>query len=124
MADGLPQAESDDLGRYLEDTITIDRPSGFDAGAIFEFTYEAKDPIVMGLGFAAMRDVISFLRYELTDAAGAPNPLAFDGLPTAALSFGNSQSGRVLRDFLYQGFNADEQGRATGCGAGGAKDGD
>lgn len=91
--------------------IRIERPAGFDAGAIYEFVYEAKDPIVMGLGFAAMRDVISFLRYELTDAAGAPNPLAFDGLPTAALSFGNSQSGRVLRDFLYQGFNEDVSGR-------------
>ena len=93
--------------------IGIERPAGFDGGAIYEFVYEAKDPIVMGLGFAAIRDVISFLRYELTDVAGAPNPLAFDGLPTAALSFGNSQSGRVLRDFLYQGFNEDVSGRTV-----------
>ena len=91
--------------------IRIERPAGFDGGAIYEFTYEAKDPIVMGLGFAAMRDVISFLRYESTDAAGQPNPLAFDGLPTAAISFGSSQSGRSLRDFLYQGFNEDLSGR-------------
>ncbi len=93
------------------DEILIERPTGFDGGAIYEFTYEAKDPIVMGLGFTAMRDVISFLRYESSDSAGKVNPLASEGLPTGALSLGISQSGRVLRDFLYQGFNEDVAGR-------------
>ena len=91
--------------------IRIQRPAGFDGGAIYEFTYQAKDPIVMGLGFVAMRDVLSFLRYERTDTVGRPNPLAFEGLADVAISFGNSQSGRVLRDFLYQGFNEDVSGR-------------
>ena len=93
------------------DEIRIERPAGFDGGAIYEFTYAAKDPIVMGLGFAAMRDVISFLRYDSTDSAGNPNPLAFEGLPTTAISLGISQSGRSLRDFLFQGFNEDVSGR-------------
>ena len=93
------------------DEILIERPTGFDGGAIYEFTYEAKDPIVMGLGFTAMRDVISFLRYESSDSTGQVNPLASEGLPTAALSLGISQSGRFLRDFLYQGFNEDVAGR-------------
>ena len=56
--------------------ISIHRPDGFDAGAIYEFIYTAKDPKVMGLGFAATRDVVSFLRNESADASGAANPLA------------------------------------------------
>jgi hypothetical protein len=91
--------------------IRIERPSGFDGSAIYEFLYEAKDPIVMGLGFVAMRDAISFLRYDLWDDFGNPNPLAFEGLPSTAISLGISQSGRFLRDMLYQGFNEDVSGR-------------
>ena len=91
--------------------IRIQRPSGFDGGAIYEFVYEAKDPIVMGLGFAAVRDAISFLRYETTDAVGNESPLAFEGGPSTAISIGVSQSGRFLRDLLYQGFNEDVRGR-------------
>ncbi|MEX2048435.1 MAG: alpha/beta hydrolase domain-containing protein [Gemmatimonadota bacterium] len=91
--------------------LRIERPSGYDGGAIYELVYEAKDPIVMGLGFAAMRDVISFLRYDTSDRAGNANPLASPGLPELALSIGISQSGRMLRDLLYQGFNEDVGGR-------------
>ena len=91
--------------------IEIDRPAGFDGGTIYEFVYQAKDPTVMGLGFAAMRDAVSFLRYAEADRDGNPNPLAFAGLPSLAISLGISQSGRVLRDFLYQGFNEDVSGR-------------
>ena len=103
----------DDLQwRYVSDTeIEIDRPAGFDGGAIYEFIYEAKDPIVLGIGFAAMRDAISFLRYEAADRDGNSNPLAEHGLPTKAISLGISQSGRMQRDFLYQGFNEDVAGR-------------
>ena len=94
-----------------EHQIRINRPSGFDGGAIYELIYLAKDPIVMGLGFAATRDVISFLRYEITDGQGNPNPLASVGLPRTAISLGRSQSGRFLRDMLYLGFNEDVAGR-------------
>ena len=108
-----PRATPADLRwSYVSSTeIQIDRPAGFDGGAIYEFVYQAKDPIVMGLGFSAMRDAVSFLRYDERDRSGNANPLAFEGLPSTAISLGISQSGRVLRDFLYQGFNEDVSGR-------------
>ena len=90
-------------------TVEITRPAtGFDAAALYEVTYVARDPIVLGLGFAATRDVTSFLRRNGTDA----NPLAASGRSTVqrAIGFGVSQSGRFLRDFLYLGFNEDLAG--------------
>jgi hypothetical protein len=63
--------------------VSISRPANFDAGAIYELIYPAKDPKVMGLGLAATRDVVSFLRYEKVDAAGNANVLdgrIFEGL--------------------------------------------
>ncbi len=89
--------------------VSITRPAGFDAGAIYELIYLAKDPKVLGLGFAATRDIVSFLRRETADTAGAPNLLA--GQIDHAIAFGQSQSGRFLHDFLYWGFNEDEAGR-------------
>ncbi len=50
--------------------------SGFKPGHIYEFIYRAKNPLVLGLGFAVMRDLVSFLRFESKDRAGKPNPLA------------------------------------------------
>jgi hypothetical protein len=100
--------------KYLSPTkIEITRPAGYDAGAIYEFIYPAKDPKVLGLGFAATRDVVSFLRYEPGAPSGTANPLAPDGRPAMrhAYALGISQSGRFLRDLLYQGFNEDEAGR-------------
>jgi hypothetical protein len=52
--------------------------SGFKPGHIYEFIYPAKNPLVLGLGFAVVRDLVSFLRYEIKDARGKPNPLATD----------------------------------------------
>jgi Alpha/beta hydrolase domain len=91
--------------------ISIKRPEGFDAGAIYEFIYTAKDPKVMGLGFAATRDLVAFLRHDAADATGTANPLA--GRIDRAIGFGLSQSGRYLHDFLYLGFNADEAGNTV-----------
>jgi hypothetical protein len=91
-------------------TVDISRPApGFDAGALYEVMYTARDPAVLGLGFAATRDVVSFLRRDTTPA----NPLAAGGNSFAnrAIGFGVSQSGRYLRDFLYLGFNEDIAGR-------------
>jgi hypothetical protein len=93
--------------RLIDDRhVEITRPAapGFDRGAIFEFIYRACEPIVMGIGFAAIRDLVSFLRHA-TDG----NPLR-SGI-RHALGFGISQSGRVLRDVVYQGFNQDLAGR-------------
>jgi Alpha/beta hydrolase domain len=93
--------------------IEIIRPAGFDASAIYEFIYQARDPIVMGLGFAAVRDLVAFMRHQPVDTEGRPNPLNLDGRPAVdyVLAYGASQSGRFLRDFLWQGFNQNLQGR-------------
>ena len=102
-----------EVGATSPNQIVIHRPAGFDGGAIYELTYPARDPIVMGLAFASTRDVVSFLRREKSDPAGNPNPLAPNGRPAIryAYALGMSQSGRFLRDLLYQGFNEDEKGR-------------
>jgi hypothetical protein len=97
--------------RLVDDRhVEITRPTapGFDHGAIFEFIYRARDPMVMGIGFAAIRDIVSFLRHATKD-----NPLAPQQRPRIrhALGFGISQSGRVLRDLVHLGFNQDLAGR-------------
>ena len=88
--------------------------SGFKPNHIYEFIYPAKNPLVLGLGFAAVRDTVSFLRYEKKDKAGNPNPLAFaekhDGI-RRAYAWGRSVSARFIRDFVYHGANEDESHR-------------
>jgi len=83
--------------------------NGFDTNHIYELVYTARDPIVMGLGLAAIRDVGSFLRYEDKDDLGNPNPLA--GAIKFALAYGFSQGASVLRTYLDDGFNEDEAHR-------------
>jgi hypothetical protein len=83
---------------------------GFRPGYLYELVCEAEGPIVQGVGYAAVRDLISFLRYD----ASPRNPLrtpAGKSAITRAHGFGVSQSGRFLRNALYLGFNADEAGR-------------
>jgi hypothetical protein len=82
-------------------------PAGtpFQQSAIYEFAYKASDPLIAGLGLAATRDYISFLRYE----AGSSNPLA--GQIRYTFSFAVSQPARYMNDFQTLGFNADEKGR-------------
>ena len=98
--------------RFLDpQQIEITRPPGFDAGALYELIYTAKEPVVQGLAFAAVRDIAAFLRHDRSEA----NPLvptagARPGIDRAVLT-GVSQSGRFVRDYLYLGFNKDEAGR-------------
>jgi hypothetical protein len=89
--------------------------NGFDPAFLYEMSYEAKNPLVLGVGLAALRDVNSFLRYETADAAGNPNPLA--GGITHAVIQGVSQSGNILKTFLNLGFNQDLEGRIVFDGA-------
>jgi hypothetical protein len=87
---------------------------GYKPGHIYEFIYRARNPLVLGLGFAVVRDLVSFLRYERKDRTGRPNPLATDSKSTGiryAYGWGRSQSGRFLRDLVYHGFNEDEAHR-------------
>ena len=85
-------------------------PAGFNPGWIYELIYTAKDPKVMGIGHVAVRDFVSFLKYDRTDA----NPLL--GVEKA-YGWGRSQTGRCLRDFIYRGYNADAAGRPVFDGA-------
>jgi alpha/beta hydrolase family protein len=90
-----------DDGRLVDDPTHIHLVGGFLPGKIYELVYRARDPVVVGIGLAAVRDVISWARYD----ARSEFPV------TAAIGAGISQSGRFLRHFLYQGFNTDEAGR-------------
>ena len=81
----------------------------FARGMLYQFVYPATDPKVIGIGFAAVRDFVSFLRNATADVDGTPNPLARS--INWSIATGLSQSGRFHRPFLYLGFNQDEQGR-------------
>jgi len=83
--------------------------NGFDPALLYELQYTVKDPLVLGIGFAATRDLNSFFRYEKKDDAGTPNPVA--AAVRWAISEGSSQSGTFLRALIRLGFNQDEQGR-------------
>ena len=89
---------------------------GMRPGYIYEVVYEAHGPIIQGLGLAGIRDFVSCLKYDRSSL----NPLRLpNGQPVTrfAYGFGVSQSGRCLRMFIYDGFNADEQGRKVLDGA-------
>jgi len=89
--------------------------SGFDPARLYELQYTAKDPLVLGIGFAATRDINSFFRYEKQDDRGFANPLA--GSVRWAISEGSSQSGTFLRAFIRLGFNQDESNRIVWDGS-------
>ena len=82
---------------------------GFDPTALYELMFTAKDPLVMGIGFAATRDFNSFVRYEDKDRDGTANPVAKQ--IKYGVTEGTSQSGNFLRTFLNLGFNQDEGNR-------------
>jgi hypothetical protein len=88
---------------------------GFRAGRLYELVYTAKDPLVLGAGLAATRDIVSFFRHAQTDSAGTPNPVA--GAIDYAVSVGDSQSGNLIRTFIHLGFNRDLRNRMVWDGA-------
>jgi hypothetical protein len=89
--------------------------NGFDPTLLYQVVFTAKDPYVLGVGFAAFRDVASFFRNEAHDDFGTPNPLA--GRIKWVIGRGVSQSGNYLRQFLHLGFNEDEARRQVYDGA-------
>lgn len=96
------------------DEQTVRLSPEFESGLLYEFVYPGKNPIVLGLGFAITRDVVSFLRYQTTDDHKAPNPIRLNEHETGiqkVLALGISQSGRYLQEHLYSGFNQDERKR-------------
>ena len=74
-----------------------------ETGSIYEIRYDATKPRVMGIGYAATRDIVSYLRHDGATLLGRP--------VEHTLAFGISQAGRYLRDHIVQGFNSDEDGR-------------
>ncbi len=98
----------------VEAQVTLD--GGFESGVIYELIYVARGSVVQGTGFAAIRDLVSLLKHDTSEM----NPLLGpDGTPIAerVIGEGVSQSGRALRMFLNEGFNADERGRQVFDGA-------
>jgi Alpha/beta hydrolase domain len=110
-----PTMIADDKWAYTDATgkaiklLPEDTP--FEAGTLYEFVYQAKNPLVAGLGFAAIRDVGAFFRRAATDDRGTPNPIAGDiqYVYTTCVS----QPCRTMHDFVWLGFNEDESGRKT-----------
>jgi hypothetical protein len=82
---------------------------GFQADQMYRVVYTAKDPLVLGIGAAATRDIISFFRYAMKDDQGNANPLS--SRIHYSLGFGTSQSGNFIKTFLNLGFNQDEEKR-------------
>ena len=88
---------------------------GFDPALLYQVVFTAQDPYVLGIGFAAFRDVASFFRRAEKDSVGTVNPVARQ--VSWIISRGRSQSGRFVRAFLHLGFNQDEAGRQVHDGA-------
>jgi len=81
----------------IPDPTHIYLSGGFQPGKIYELVYLARDPAVVGLGLAAVRDFLSWARYDRRSEFPV----------TKAIAVGISQSGRFLRHFVYHGFNPD-----------------
>jgi hypothetical protein len=88
-------------GQIVPDSSAVYLKGGFQPGHFYELSYQATGAVVAGVGLAALRDLASAVKYR-------------QDLPITAryaYAFGPSQDGRLLREFLYEGFNADEQDR-------------
>ncbi|MDE3074473.1 MAG: hypothetical protein KGJ86_03510, partial [Chloroflexota bacterium] len=93
-------------GQVVPDRTHVFHEDGFIPGKIYEIIYTAEGAPVTGVGFAALRDTVSFLRFARHEEG---NPCA--GTIDHALAIGSSQTGRVLRQMLYLGFCVDEDDR-------------
>ena len=89
--------------------------SGFDPNLLYEMVFESSNPLVLGVGYAATRDVISFFRHAAVDRSGNANPVA--GRVSKVVSIGSSQSAAFIRGSIFYGFNEDESNRQVVDGA-------
>jgi hypothetical protein len=108
LLNDTPEVVPDSGWEYVDDKHIRLLPAGtaFKAQDIYEFSYTAKDPTVNGIGFAAVRDFVAWLRYAQQDDAGNPNPLAGD--VQRVLTEISSQPGRFFNDYRLLGFNQAE----------------
>jgi len=88
---------------------------GFARDRAYTLVYQGRDPLVLGVGFAAVRDLVAFLHHGARDDAGTPNPVA--GMVRWPIITGTSQAGNFVKSFINLGFNADEAGRRVFDGA-------
>jgi Alpha/beta hydrolase domain len=88
---------------------------GFDPKRLYQLAYTVQDPLVLGIGLAATRDITAFFRGAAADAQGTPNPVA--GAVRHVVAIGDSQSGNFIRTFIHLGFNEGADGRAIWDGA-------
>jgi hypothetical protein len=88
-------------GKLIPADRFIHLTGGFQPGKLYEYVYVVANPVVAGGGFAAIRDFASYAKHD-PDAITPAKRVYGEGI---------SQNGRFLRDFLYEGFNADEEGR-------------
>ena len=93
-------------GEILDDPTRVYLEGGFEPHKLYDVVYVAKDPALVGLGPAAVRDMISRMKYDASPELGLPA-----GAIEHAIAWGVSQSGRFLRTFLYHGYNTDEHDR-------------
>ena len=89
--------------------------NGFNSDLLYEMVFTAKNPLVLGVGYAATRDIISFFHHASADGNGTPNPIA-DAV-RKVITVGVSQSGSFIRSSIHLGFNQDEQDRQVVDGA-------
>jgi len=88
-------------GRYVADANYVTLKGGFAPGLTYELAFQSQNPPVAGVGLAAVRDMASAMKYQ--PGILAPGRLAY--------MYGVSQTGRTLRQIIYDGFTIDEQGR-------------
>lgn len=89
--------------------------NGFDPNVLYQVVYPAQNAYILGVGMAAFRDVGTFFRYETTDDFGTRNPIA--GFVKGTAVRGVSQSGNMVRQFIFMGLNQDERNRKVYDGA-------
>jgi hypothetical protein len=95
-----------DGGRVVPDARYIRLDGGFEKGRIYQVVYTAVGAPVVGLGIAALRDSVAWLKHG---TAQESNPAP--GALRHAYAYGRSQTGRLLRTLVYHDLNLDEQGR-------------
>jgi hypothetical protein len=89
--------------------------NGFNSELLYEMVFNAKNPLVLGVGYAATRDIISFFHHAAADDNRTANPIA--DTVRNVISVGSSQSGSFIRSSIFLGFNQDEQNRKVVDGA-------
>jgi hypothetical protein len=107
QAPGVPRREIPRSKWRFVDKGSIEVDGGCEPGLIYEVVYRATGAVPTGLGFAAVRDMASFLKY-------GESPLLAGGKQQhikRTIGFGVSQTGRFLRHMVYEGFNQDEKNR-------------